>query len=83
MSDLIKPSSQVKIKTNDIKGVVLAASVRGSNASDIEYQISYWVNGERKIEWVSDFEIEVYKDNKRQAGFKTYPPNNKKIIDRI
>lgn len=79
--ELLKSGSSVSVIGTTITGVTVAVSADGPNNDNIEYKVIWWANGERKSQWMHDFEIELHKP-KKQAGFKTYPANDKPLIDR-
>jgi hypothetical protein len=75
--ELLKQGQRVEVIGTDIKATVAGVSRR----SDLlEYDIVWWANGERKTEWVYDFEIKPFIDNSKKAGFKTYD-NETKLLN--
>ena len=81
MSKLYKPGTSVAVKGTTIRGTTSAVSADGPNNDNIEYRVIWWANGERKREWLHDFEIEPHVPPK-QAGFKRYPNKDKPLIDK-
>ncbi len=73
--ELIERGTKVKVLGTDIKATVLGVCARGH--SNVSYEISWWIQGERKECWVNDFEIEVYLDSSKKAGFVNYDTNTK------
>jgi len=76
--ELLKQGTRVSVIGTDIKAIILGVSARGEH--HIQYEIVWWVNGERKEQWVYSLEIEPYIDNSKKAGFKTYD-NETKLIE--
>ena len=72
--DLFNMGTKVLVKGTEIKAVTTGVCARGND--NITYEIAWWINGERKEVWVYDFEIELYVDNSKKAGFKTYQTDN-------
>ena len=68
--ELLKQGTRVTILGTEIKALIIGVCARGNDY--INYEIVWWANGDRKTEWVYNFEIEPYKDNSKPAGFKTY-----------
>lgn len=62
--EIYKPGTTVKI--NEIEATVLSVQI---NENRIIYHLSWWVNSDRKTEWVEEFEIHS-KEHKEKIGFK-------------
>lgn len=69
MRDIIPNGTLVKTKVGDIKAYVIAVCVRGKDNGWIEYQVSYFQNGQLERKWLEDFEIEIIKENSKPIGF--------------
>lgn len=64
---LLETGSTVSIKMTKQKAFVIGVCVRGVNS--IEYQLSYFNNNEHKLCWLYSFEVELWVDNSKPAGF--------------
>lgn len=62
-----KMGTKVRSKMGEIEAYVTGVCMR----SCIEYEISYFVGGERKSTWLYDFEIELAPKRKK-AGMVNY-----------
>lgn len=77
--ELYPPGSQVWVADKKIKAHVMGLCVRDSKMETVEYHIAYFRNGERKSEWVYEWEINgPVKDNSEEVGF--HKPGNQKLI---
>lgn len=61
---IYKPGSTVKI--NEIEATVISVGIYENR---ITYHLSWWVNSDRKTQWVEEFEI-TSKEPKEKIGFK-------------
>ncbi len=57
---IIKPGQQVRIGDGFIDAVVNQVSIEANNK--IQYQVIWWEGNTRKIEWVSEFELNVSRE---------------------
>lgn len=81
MEEVIPNGSKIVIKDTGLKGTVLSVCMFGINNPSIEYRIIYWKAGERQDVWLFDWEIELYIDNSKKAGFKNYEKETSKLIE--
>jgi hypothetical protein len=79
MDDIIPNGSKVKFKSGGIEGLTTGVCIRGEQNQAMEYEISYFINGEHNTKWVHAFEIEVKIDNSKPPGF-TFHKNDKPLI---
>ena len=57
----------VKMKLHSIEAMITAASIR-FNA--VQYELSYYYNGDIKTVWCNENEFIVTNDEKQKVGFK-------------
>lgn len=81
MGEVIPNGTKVLIKDAGIKATVQACCVAGVENPIIEYRLVYWVGGERKSDWVYDWEIEIFIDTSKKAGMVNYETDTDKLIE--
>lgn len=77
IKNIISNGSVVITKIGKIEAIVCGICVRGVDNSSVEYNISYFANGEHKSKWIYSFEIDLKIDNSKKAGFCS----NQKLIN--
>lgn len=71
--NIIKNGSKVLIIDPKIVGTVTACNIRGIDPNlRISYEVTWWVGGEQKCEYLESFEIEEHKVEKKKAGLVNY-----------
>jgi hypothetical protein len=80
MNNIIPNGTTVKFKNGEIESTIIGVCVRGEQNQCIEYNVSYFYNGERKTDWVNSFEISIKQDNSKPMGFSK--SINKPLIGR-
>lgn len=71
--NIIKNGSKVLIKEPNIKGLVTACNIRGIEPNvRLSYEVTWWVGGEQKCEYLESYEIELYNVAKKKAGLVNY-----------
>lgn len=78
INNIIPNGTKVITKIGSIECFVIGVVVRGKSNNQVEYNVSWFLNGERKSEWVYDFEIEPKIDNSKPMGFTK---SNQKLIN--
>ena len=73
--EFFKEGTNVIVKGANLKAKTIGVCARGKLNDQVEYELVYWLNGERRTQWVLDFEIELATETK-QAGFVSYPTNS-------
>lgn len=80
-SELIIPNgTKVVIKATGVKGHTVAFCIYGNNEPRISYRVIWWSGGERKDDWLDDFEIERYVDTSKKPGMVNYEDNPDKLL---
>lgn len=72
MNNIIPNGRKVVFKSGGIEAIVTGVCVRGEQNQSIEYNVSFFCNGERKSIWIHSFEIEPKVDNSKPMGFHSY-----------
>jgi hypothetical protein len=62
-----------------IKAIITATSIRKNY---IEYEISWFNNGDYYSRWVSECEVREIENNSKQPGFKMNNENQTKLIEK-
>jgi len=63
--ELYECGTNVKSVQGNMQGIITGINIR---FGAIQYEFSYWLNGDHKSIWVSDVEIESEKE-KQKIGF--------------
>lgn len=79
INNIIPNGARVVTEIGNIEAIVIGVCVRGKNNDYIEYNISRFVNGELKVDWVQSFEIKEKIDNSKPSGFVNYN-NDQKLL---
>lgn len=70
--DIIPNGTTIEVIDNEIKGLVIEASIIGIKNHHIMYKIAWWSGGNRNEAWVGDYEVKPYIDNTKKAGLVNY-----------
>lgn len=68
MLQVIPNYTKVKTVLDNIAGMTTAFSIRGTL---VQYEITYFLNGEAKTTWMAEQEFTVDATEKQTIGFKT------------
>ena len=66
--EIIECGSRIVTSMGDIEGIVTAATIRFGR---VIYEISYFLDGEYKVVWLSDCEFKILDGTKTKVGFVT------------
>lgn len=77
---LIEPGSHVDLP-NGIKGRVCRVGIDPSQC--VTYLVAWWDDGNRKIEWLQDFEVELADDSLQMDVHPQKPVPESRIADTI
>jgi hypothetical protein len=72
MKNIIPNGTKIRIIGTEITAVICGCCVFGIETPSVEYKIIHWISGERRDLWVHDWEVEIYEDRKKKAGFVNY-----------
>jgi hypothetical protein len=78
MNNIIPNGSEVVFKGGKQEAIVIGVCVRGEANQSIEYEVTYFFNGDRKTVWIHSFEIDIKIDNSKPMGFSM--PKEKPLI---
>ena len=66
MIELIPCGTLVKLKIGEIDGMITGINIRWDN---IQYEVTYYLNGEIKETWFNEFEFTT-ENNIKKIGYK-------------
>ncbi|MDB0600714.1 hypothetical protein PL373_06055 [Tenacibaculum maritimum] len=79
LNNVLPVGSRIETKIGNIDAIVIGICIRGLKNESVEYQVSYFLNGENKTPWLHSYEIDLKIDNSKQAGFSI--TNNQTLLN--
>jgi len=76
--NIIKSGEVITIKMGGIKAYVIGVCIRGEA---VEYNVSYFNNKEHINIWLHSFEVELWVDNSKPAGFGNFKVDKQILIN--
>jgi hypothetical protein len=67
MIEIHKSGTLAELKLGSVPAMITAASIRFEN---VQYELSYYHNGEMKTTWCNEKEFIVSNSEKQKVGFK-------------
>jgi hypothetical protein len=64
---LLTPGTEVQVANKKLTAIITAICIRGNNFENVEYEVAWWANGERKTTWIYDYEVN--KKEEKVVGF--------------